>query len=1070
MPKDLLAGLSKDKLPVVQKVKGPCFVKAGAGTGKTKTIVAKIAYLIQKEGLSEDRVLALTFSNNAASHLKEEVDKLLGYASDVEVGTFHGYCKSILEKDGSKVGVGDGFELITEVDAAIILHKLGLSTYNSKRYANTIMKSKDLNIKISDFEQHLNNLKERVKALDKNEKKWQDHYDSKIIELRTLHKEDLKPKEKSALKKELVAFTDAYEEYMKYESFIQHWKDYELKKSERNALDFGDLNQKVLELMKQVSDDFLSKQYDYVIVDEFQDTNYVQFELIKHLVSDDQNITVVGDPNQTIYAFRGAYTDNVSEFIEHFKLKANDVFSLDTSFRSTQHILDASYELINQNYTDTSESPIKLTSHKGKTGDKVMIYSCLNELEEARKVKEIIDEQVASGVALNDIAVLYRSHSQGRTVKQLLEKRGYPLKIVGGTDLLSQAEIKAVISLLELVDNLENPNYMGDQSWWRVLHYENQLSPEDSILLANYLKSKRKTMQEIIFNDLSKVELSVDGLRIIKQLIKTLSELRTSKNESLTKIVMKAYELIGLNKFYDDKELRHKRLVLMRDFYQLTSEFQRLHGRELKNFINYLELYNELGQEHKSESSEENAINLMTIHASKGLEFDTVIMVNLAKSHFPLYQGGSPPLIPDELDPQLIDFFKKELSEEESVKALKELKQELKLREERKLCYVAMTRAKKKLFMTRAKAYGGRELNQSEFINNIGLDELGDYDHVTYTSDEETIADLGLDTDLDREKKLIINQLLKGLDESDVLTCINHLLTYKGLSGDEFSKKELSNNWIKLDPSDRLKRIKDKIKTGVINSLPFNATNFKLSASSLKEYNKCPKRFELSKIYGMPSYWDEDTSGALNRGSFVHKVCELAVQQKIKSEDELFKIKDSLIKQPKWFGVKTDGVDLALRTFWERSKGTISDNLFTEVYFDFMYKDFRFNGVIDRVDKIKDKQVEVIDYKTGKSSVSPEEAFIQLGLYALALVNSKKFKDLEPVKLTLDMLEQESPKSYEIKDEVLQLTSGRGTKISMKEVEELILNLAQSIMHDYTHGFEKNKKKCDDCPYKFYCE
>ncbi len=1065
-----LKDLSPDKLPVIKKTKGPCFVKAGAGTGKTRTIVSKVAYLVESEGLNEERILALTFSNNAASHLKDEVDKLLGYASDVEVGTFHSFCKSILDEYGKRVGIKEGFELITSVDTAIILHEMGLSTYNSKRYTNTIMKSKDLNIGIKDFEKHLNLLKQRVKSFDDDEASWEEHYEDNIVRLRTLHTKSLERGEKSKIKKDLVGFVDAYEEYKKYESFINHWKKYEEIKEERNALDLADLNLRVLELMKQVSNDFLSKNYDYVIVDEFQDTNYVQFELIKKLVNDDKNITVVGDPNQTIYAFRGAYTDNVSEFIKFFELGANNIFSLDTSFRSTQHILDASYELIDNNYADTDESPIKLSSYNDEVGEKVRIYSCLNELEEARKVKEIIDERVKEGVALSSIAVLYRSHKQGSLVKQLLDKRGYPLKIVGGTDLLGLSEVKAVISLLELVNNLENPNYMGDQSWWRILHYENSLTPEDSISLANYVKKNKSSVQEVIFKKLSQLDLSLEGKKIIKNTINKLKELRKHKNEPLTRLVMKSYDLLGLNKFYGDQDLRHKRLILMRDFHQLTKEYQKVHGYSLKNFINYLELYNELGQEHKTESGEENAINLMTIHASKGLEFNTVILVSLAKGHFPLYRGGMLPLIPDELNPQLKKVYEKELEGKELEKEIKIVKKELKLREERKLCYVAMTRAKKRLFMTHAKDYGGsRELKPSEFIQNMGVGTPGDYDNIIYLKDEETIADLGLDTDLEREKKIIINQLLKSLDDNNILTAINHVLTYKSLNGEKITKKELNNNWDIIKPDKRIMRIKQKIKSGVINSLVFDATNFKISASSLKAYNNCPKRFELSKIYRMPTHWDEMTGGAMNKGSFVHKICELAVNEQIKTEKELFKIKDSLLKQPKWEGVKDEEVDLALKVFWERNNHLIKYNLFTEEYFDFMYKDFRFNGVIDRVDKIKNNQVHIIDYKTG-GSVSADDALIQLGLYAIAIMNSKKFKEYEPKILTLEMLEQEKPKNYVIKNNIMQLKSGRGKKKTMEEVEELILNLAQSIMHDYTHGFKKNKKECKRCPYKFYCK
>ncbi len=1062
---DLLKELSKDKRDVVLKTRGPCLVKAGAGTGKTLTIVTKVAYLIKKEGFEESRILGLTFSNSAAGLLKEEIDKTLGYCSRVETGTFHSFCKSILDKYGERIGIQPGFQLITDIDTAIILHKLGYSSSKSKLFANTIMKAKDLNISIRDYRNFLKNLKEKIKALYDNESLWEEHYKQVIVDLRTMHTRELSTAEKRALKKELLSFKDRYEMFRKYGEFVAAWEKYEKAKNERNALDLSDLNLKVLELLKVSDENFLSRNYDYVIVDEFQDTNYIQFELIKRLVNDDHNITVVGDPNQTIYAFRGAYVGNFEMFVKEFDLHEKDQFTLETSFRSTQRILDTSYELISSNYK--KGKPIRLLSHNEEKGDKVKIFECLNELEEARKVKEIIEKRIGEGIPLSDIAVLYRSHSQGAAVKRMLENRGIPIRVVGGTDLLSLPEIKAVISLLELVDNLENPNYMGDQSWWRILHYENQLSPEDSIALANYRKKSYKSIQEVIFNDADKAGLSREGLSILRSVKRKVKELREFKG-ALTTIVMKAYEALGLNKLGRE---RKNRLILMRDFYEMARNFQEVHGSSLSDFISYLEIYNEMGKEHMMEEAKTNAVNLMTIHASKGLQFDTVILVNLASQRFPLTRGGIEPLIPDELNPQVKDLFEKGLSEKELEAEIKSRKEELKLMEERKLCYVAMTRAKKHLFLTRARSYGETEREPSVFLSDIGLKGYGDYDNMTYLADEETRGDWNPDSSLDRVRNSLITQLVRSLDDSDISTSINHLLTYKGLAGQKASKDYIVKHWKEINPDERIRRLKEKISSGIINTLPFDAANFKLSASALKNYNECPRKFELAYIYRMPTYLEEDTSGALNKGSFVHKVLEDAVSRKVKSLKEIFDIKDSLLKLPKWKGVDTSGVDVMLRVFWKRNKDKIKDNLYTEEKFDMMFKDFRFTGVIDRIDRIdrRGEGVEIIDYKTGKSSVSPDDAFIQLGLYDIAVRHSPKFRGLRPVKLTLEMLEHERPKEYVIENGIIIPASKRGKSISLEEVEKMILDIARKIMHDYQYGYDRNTKKCDRCPYRFYC-
>lgn len=218
----------------------------------------------------------------------------------------------------------------------------------------------------------------------------------------------------------------------------------------------------------------LNDKFRYIIVDEFQDTNYVQFELIKKLTAAHKNITVVADPNQTIYAFRGAYTNNIEGFKKQFDLQKENVVSLDVSFRSTNKILRIAHNLIEKNYSDDRKQECQLLkNHKDIEGENVSILETEDENEEARCIVEEIESFLAQGTPPSDIAVLYRTHAQGRKVRHALENRGLPFRVKDDTDFLKQPEIKTALSYLYVINNLSHPTERGTEAWWRIFHYNN---------------------------------------------------------------------------------------------------------------------------------------------------------------------------------------------------------------------------------------------------------------------------------------------------------------------------------------------------------------------------------------------------------------------------------------------------------------------------------------------------------------------------------------------------------------------------------------------------------------------
>ncbi|HYN44434.1 MAG TPA: UvrD-helicase domain-containing protein [Candidatus Limnocylindrales bacterium] len=313
-----LATLKPRQLEAIKQTLSPQLILAGAGTGKTTTITAKIAYMVEKENIDHSQILALTFSKEAARNMREKVEKLL-QGKEVIVKTFHSFCAELIKDHADRCKVPGDFKIFEEMDSAIfIFRELKVDARTASLYANTIGKAKDLNISIDKFKEFLETLNKQVQDIEKDESTWKELYHESKFKLNTFHLQEFKDKEdkkaKQAEKKRYSEFIDLYEEYQKYSNFISAWEKYEEKKSVIGALDYGDLNKIAFWYLDVYGTQELNDTFRYIIIDEFQDTNYVQFELIKKLTTANKNITVVADPNQTIYAFRGAYTNNIEEF------------------------------------------------------------------------------------------------------------------------------------------------------------------------------------------------------------------------------------------------------------------------------------------------------------------------------------------------------------------------------------------------------------------------------------------------------------------------------------------------------------------------------------------------------------------------------------------------------------------------------------------------------------------------------------------------------------------------------------------------------------------------------------
>jgi DNA helicase-2/ATP-dependent DNA helicase PcrA len=1104
--KAVLSGLVDRQQDAVAHTSGPLLILAGAGTGKTTTITAKIAYMVQELRVDPEQILALTFSREAAANMRAQVEELLNGTSEVHVSTFHSFCAAVIRDNADKCGVRPEFSILEDADTAVILHRdMGVGIRDALLYTTSISKAKDLNITIEMLEEFVQQKREAIIPLEPDCDRWEEIFRENNTKLNTFHLLDKAgQKAQKEDKKHWTAFNDLYLEYIKYRDFVQAWAQYETRKRERNALDYGDLNEKALQFLNAYGAGRGADMHRYIIIDEFQDTNYVQFELIKLLAGKDRNVTVVADPNQTIYAFRGAYTNNIQEYIRYFDIHPDDIVALDVSFRSTGRILDVSHDLIMHNYPeDDAGLCVRIRNFEGAEGENVNIAECMDEDEEARYIATAIEAYLESGMNRSDIAVLYRTHAQGRKIRQALEQKGHSIRVKDDTDFLKQPEIKTALSYLYVLDNIAHPRARGTEGWWRLFHYNHALNTADSILIGEYLKKHRITFQDAIYNHLELLNLSTGGIQIVRQMRERIDRLKEKLVLDVSAIVLEVLDASGLSRQFTLDSTRQSREAMMnlRDLYEMAERFESTHGKDLGEFIAYLEILDEMGKNPASARIvADDAISLMTIHASKGLEFKAVFVTNMAKDKFPLSRGGVEPLIPAQLMEHYRDIFEQDHgSKSKLAAAIRERKREIKLEEERRLCYVAMTRAREHLWLTLATQYNGRERSPSIFLEELGYDNWRatdasrlDIPSITYLHDEQIKSMENVrDSELEREKARRKRLITESLDAGSLEESLGHLLAYHALRGggsgggvgsgsvgggsgegdggddpgnepDYF--KIITRDRAELDPCPHVREIIERNRSDEGMPVPAGIT---FSVTSINTYLSCPKMYELRNVLNMPTRAMETPTGAMNLGSFVHRVLEEAVKLKVESREQLDAVFSDLAKEDEWKGVDIERVKPMLDVFWERNRDRIRSNLMVEQKFTVPLGGHLFKGFIDRVDLIPgtDNEVAIIDYKTG-GEPGPGERSRQLLLYAHG------FKHLYPEytvrRLSLELLSKPKPRVYEL-DGAEYVSSGVAP-LDAGVLSEMV-DAAERIIHDYRHGFEKvdDERECRDCGYRLYC-
>lgn len=629
----LLSDLNQEQKRAVQTTDGPLLILAGAGSGKTKTLTHRIAYLISEQGVQPEHILAVTFTNKAAQEMRQRIAALLGSNPDNRafmpfMGTFHSICVRILRREAHNVGVSPSFVIFDETD------RLGA-------------------------------VKQAMRDLRIDEKQYSPK--SVMYTIAGAKNEMIDPKQYQGLAS-TPAQKVAADVYPRYEKILR----------EAEAFDFDDLIGKTVKLLqtsKEVRERWRN-QFQYIMVDEYQDTNAAQYKLVKLLTNDSHNLAVVGDDWQSIYSWRGADFTNILNFERDYP--ETKVIKLEQNYRSTQAILDAAHSIIRQN-AQRSDKEL-WTSVKG--GTPVQIHQTIDEIGEGEYIVKTIKAAVDAKLrGYGDFAVLYRTNAQSRSIEEMCIRYGLPYRVVGGVRFYDRKEIKDIVAYLRFIYQPEDIT-----SFLRIINTPTRGIGQTSIRrLLDWRVEQGMTVNQALQNVQMIPGLTARAVNSFTAFNDMISRLRDYENEAnLAELVDAVIRRSGYKDFIDDGSVQAAERI--ENIKELESVARDYNDAGLPGFLEEIALVSDID----SFDADAEAVTLMTLHAAKGLEFPVVFMVGMEESLFP------------------------------HSRALYDQNQ---MEEERRLCYVGMTRAKEELYLLHASRrllYGNVQHNPpSRFLSDI---------------------------------------------------------------------------------------------------------------------------------------------------------------------------------------------------------------------------------------------------------------------------------------------------------------------------------------------------------------
>lgn len=963
--------LNKAQKQAVEYIDGPLLIVAGAGTGKTSVLTNKIAYLIENKLAKPEEILALTFTDKAAEEMQERVDALIeiGY-SDIQISTFHSFCQKILEKHGIDIGLSNQFKLLTQTSAWLLVRK-------------------NLNHFKLDYYRPLGNPFRHIHELLKHFSKCKD--------------ELISPKEYLNF---AGKFDGELEEIKRIKEVAEAYQTYNQLLRDHSSMDFGDLIYFTNELFTK-RPQLLKKyqeKYKFILVDEFQDVNWSQYELVRLLNGPKSQLTVVGDDDQSIYAFRGASVSNILRFKEDFD-KSKEIV-LNQNYRSSQEILDLAYKSIQNNNPDRLEIKLKIDKRlvsevpapkKGKAVCHIHQESLDYEVDEViKEIKRI--KKIDKKSSWDDFAILVRANNHADPFIAELERQGLPYEFLASSGLYRQPIVIDCLSFMRVV-----LNFREDSSIFRLLCLPFLKNKESDIQRITFFAKKKAISYYESLKRGREYELSQEGFQSAEKLIELIHEgMQRARTEKPTAILYSFLERIGYLSYLTKKEDEGNRAVIrqiyhLKQFFDLLKEFETVTpDAKLFSFLEHITMISEAGDKGSIQqvSDTPDSINILTIHSAKGLEFKYVFVVNLVEDRFPSRSRTEAIEIPKEL-------IKEQLPEGDGH-----------IEEERRLFYVALTRAKEKLYLTSADSYGGeRKKKISRFLNEAGF--------VSQSSSKQQVLFKPVEPTKTKEKPgEFVYELPKVFSFSQIKayeTCphqykLAHILKIPTKGSASFSFGQTIHNTFQ-EFYGRVQEINRVDSPNIFNQNPKKLPKILV-----------PSLDELIKMY------EKNWIGDWYKNEF--------------QREEYFKKGKEILKN--FYDSQED-------------KWTVPEKL--ESWFKIKVGQYFLHGRIDRIDKQPDGKLEIIDYKTGnsKEKLSSEDKE-QLLIYQIAVEQLAEYNSLGNTdKLTYFYVNDNLQISF-IGDE--------------KEIEKIKNKIKETLDEIHKKKFDPKPSQfaCEYCDFKDICE
>ena len=1019
----------QQKEAVTSEITSPLLVIAGPGTGKTRVIIERVKHLV-KNGLDPSEILCLTFSDKATVEMEERLSKQIDI-SDMKIRTFHSFAHEILDENVLESGVGISGGVTSRASELV----WALNNIDKFGFKNIDLGNDPFRI--------LESMIDGIMTF-KNEIVTPDEL-GKFLENKLKDEKIQNDPEQLAILEQLQDFQKMYAELQKF-----------LRKN--RLVDFDDMVMLAAQLLrnKKLILNKYHKKFKYILVDEFQDTNYAQFELVKLLTSSG-NVTVVGDEDQSIYRFQGAYNSVFDDFRQTYKGKVKQVV-LTQNYRSTKNIINLASKLL-KNVPNRAQ---KQLTTDNEDGDKITVIKCAHDIAEVdwirKKIQSMLNKDLTrrdgttSPISPKDITILTRTKRDGKKFAIALNAHNIPAAFVGDAEIFSNSIGRDLIAYLQIASNPSNSGIAINRILKR--HGITELN------IAKINQVARKSARSCAYSDylfeiLGKEKFeNIDQKEELKEISELLSKLadlpqQNTITETVQKIMLNVTDLYKSLTRDDLPETRKKRKIL-RELQQIANEFETQNKNgTLKDFIQYLQLLNTFDIEIQEGFEVHDAVRVSTIHQSKGREFPIVFIADLAQRKFPGDYRARKFYVPDELAKGF---------------GISSENRQFYLDEERRLFYVGITRAQNHLFLSYARKIleKPRLYSPSQFLEkdldfmNNPLIKIEDVD-TTYSDSKKTFHSKNEILKNDLEKLVI-----KNIEQTQLNSAIKNILNLarieyyeKNKTLDGFDHKKL----VDFDLGERLElELQDK-QIPLINKdlITFSATQF-------KTYKECAKKYKFSHILKVP----ETPKTYLALGNVLHKVFEILSTMQKDGKTISKKLGYELLE--KYWDVSSYETDAKETQDKTRAKKMI-DNFIkwavantnkvigNEIPFQLKLAGKIIRGKIDRLEMDSIGNYYVVDYKTGacyesENSISQN---IQMNVYALAV--EQKFNKL-PLQTSLFYVNDDKIINYLISNK----SNVENFKTKLEDMIKSILN--EKFDANPIQGFWT----CKSCPYRGICD